>query len=77
MGFCLSVVLPFGEINIVVATAIKSWPATVLSREWVVYTYYGDFRIIPQVSSTHCDRRNLLITLTAGLCLYHVYIMGL
>jgi len=33
--------------------------------------YCGDFRVTPQVLSTQGDRRNLLRTMMAVLCLYH------
>jgi len=43
--------------------------ATALSREGAVY--HGTFHVTPQLLSTPCDRRNLSITVIAGLRLYH------
>jgi len=38
-----------------IATAIKSWPATVLPREGG--GRFFDFRVAPEVLLTECDRR--------------------
>jgi len=50
-----------------VATAIKSFLKSVFFRE-------GGSRIKPQVLSTQSDRRNMLITLIARICLQHLWV---